>query len=240
MVVRLLASHLFLLLAFMSLFSRLFSSSKPRLRRFPDSFTLTNARKLDTLCQWVREQSKIQTVVVLTHFQSTFLEVQQSLQSAEIEFEILAETLDPFQFDARLSERATFLTMSQMLQARSGDLPSQLATAEAPKKLAVMVTERYPIPDRDRQLEEFLAQLPLSISLGYVISFEDPILKFLLGQKFIDLMKQLGLGDNDLVSSVMTNRGFARKLKSATASIETEQLAESPQQWIELNLQETD
>ena len=220
----------------MSLFSRLFSSNQPRLRRFPDSFTLTNSRKQETLCQWVQEQAKAQTVLVLTHFQSTFLDTQAALQDAGIEFEILTESMDSAQFNGRLAEQSVWLTMSQMLEARDeSSLVPEQQLSDSISGLAVIVTERYPLIDRDRQLETFLAELPLRVALGYLISFEDPILKHLLGQKFIDLMKQLGLGDNDLVSSVMTNRGLARKLKSATASVEQEKLAVSPEEWIELN-----
>lgn len=223
----------------MSLFSRLLSAPRPQFRRFPDTFTLTETRKLTTLGSWVRDQSAVQSVIVLTHFQSTFLSVQESLQETEIDFDILAEPHDQFQFDARLASQDSgtrvYLTMSQMLQSRVNEqtVPPK---PDPSRKLAVMVAERYPLAERDTALEDYFKQLPIYTSMGYLISFEDPILKFLLGQKFIDLMKQMGLGENDLVSSLITNRGLARKLRMATQSIENEIAAESPQEWIELNL----
>ncbi len=227
-----------------SLFKRLFG--KPRFQRFPDSFTLSKANKLLTLCDWVRQQeSRQETVLVLSHFQSTFLENQDALQQAGIEFEILAtpsaadSLMQRIKRDASSSDSAqTILTMAQMLvpadiaKPHTGLPPSENQAIS----LSVIVTERYPIITHDIMLEKFFDQTGATVSMGYLISFDDPILVRLLGRRFIDLLKQLGLGENDLVSSAMTKRGLTRKLKRATAEIENERLAESPEEWIELNL----
>jgi len=227
----------------MSLLKRLFG--KKQFRRFPDSFTLSKANKMATLCQWVREQAdQRNTVLVLCHFQSTFLENQLALQKANIEYDILARPLSEDQFVRRIQqfpadERGpVVLTMAQMFR------PTELSLAQRPgkpvpdrmPKLSVIVTERYPMIVNDQKLERFLIQVDALVSLGYLISYDDPILIHLLGERFIELLRQLGLGENDLVSSSMTNRGLSRKLHKATAAIEQEQLADSPDEWIELNL----
>jgi hypothetical protein len=234
------------------LFKRFFGRRK--FRRFPDSFTLTKTNKLGTLCHWVRQQSGLgEAVLVLSHFQSSFLDNQSALQDAGIDFEIVAESVDESRLARRLRETASdggpaiLLTMTQMLQSaapatsakpayRTPSSPST-GTDSGAVPLSVIVTERYPLTTRDQALEQFLEQCPMPVALGYLISFDDPILVHLLGNRFVDLLKQLGLGDHDLVSSAMTHRGLTRKLQRATSRIRQERPAESPEQWIEWNLE---
>ena len=112
---------------------------------------------------------------------------------------------------------------------------SQPNLQKSDKMLSVIVTERYPIVINDQQLEAFFRRVDRVVSMGYLISFDDPVVKGLLGERFVNLMEQLGFRDNELISSAMTYRGLARKLQKSTASITEEQTAESPEEWIELN-----
>ncbi len=229
------------------MFQRLFG--KPRFRRFADSFTLTGARKLATLCHWTQQQAaRGDVVIVLSHFQSSFLENQSALQDAGIEFDIMADTLDEIQFRDRLlstaAEPQILLSMSQMLQATpdTGSRTNQsrpLNQAKPLPPLSVIVTERYPLITVDEKLERFFQQMDSPVSMGYLIAFDDPILVHLLGQRFVNLLKQLGLGDQDLVSSTMTYRGLSRKLQHATSRVQQERPAISPEAWIQQNLDDS-
>ena len=236
----------------MSLLKRIFA--KKRYQRFPDSFTLTKANKLATLGEWTRRQTKKNnTVLVLSHFLSTFRDNQHALRDADIEYEILAEPVSEDQFVQFLGTETpsenhsgdkpsarVIVTMAQMLIPTNVSLAvsnEQSRSLKTLLDLSVIVTERYPVNTNDQQLETFLEQSMIQAALGYIISFDDPILVHLLGHRFVDLLKQLGLGDNDLISSSMTNRGLSRKLRKATAEVENEKLADSPEEWIELNLE---
>jgi len=232
----------------MPLFQRLFG--KKKLNRLADSFTMTNVNHAATLCDWVIRQSQSGScVVVLCHFQSSFVDNQSALQDAGIEFEILATPLDEEAFLKHVNDQVpsvnlnggkVILTMAPMLQSDpsldglTARKPGHSLPAAGP--FSVIVTERYPMTICDDKLELFFQKTDANVSIGYLISFQDPLLNRLLGDRFISLLKQLGMGDNDLISSMMTNRQLARQLARATATIENEVLADSPQEWIELNL----
>lgn len=167
---------------------------------------------------------------------------QSALQDAGIDFDILAETLNEDQFVQRARREMpagrVILTMGPMLAPSDfpAGQPQRAASQDALIPISVIVTERYPLITHDRKLEKFFEQSHATVLMGYLISFDDPILVRLLGQRFVDLLKQLGLGDNELISSVMTHRGLSRKLQQATTAIQQERPAASPQEWIKLNL----
>ncbi|MDG2012679.1 MAG: hypothetical protein P8J33_04190 [Pirellulaceae bacterium] len=204
---------------------------------------MTKATKLATLCQWTQQQSaRGETVIILSHFPSSFLENQDALQDAGIDFEIIAERMDEPSFAQWLESSSgrgeVLLTMAQMLALSPGDFTpasSQPNLPSSDKLLSVIVTERYPIVINDQHLEAFFRRVDRVVSMGYLISFDDPLVKGLLGERFVNLMEQLGFSDNELISSAMTYRGLARKLQKSTASVTQEQTAESPEEWIELN-----
>ena len=204
---------------------------------------MTKATKLATLCQWTQQQSaREETVLILSHFPSSFLENQDALQEAGIDFEIIAERMDEQTFSQWLETSSgpgqVVLTMAQMLDLTPGETDptsSQPNLQKSDKMLSVIVTERYPIVINDQQLEAFFRRVDRVVSMGYLISFDDPVVKGLLGERFVNLMEQLGFRDNELISSAMTYRGLARKLQKSTASVTEEQTAESPEEWIELN-----
>ena len=218
----------------MSLFRKIFG--RRQFQRFPDSFTLTQSRKWTTLCEWVDGQVRVdRDVLVLTHFPSTFVKTQSALQEADIDFEVLSSPIASDMLMRQFEHHATrtLITMAQMLAPATA-----LSTESTPQReLSVIVMERYPLLENDRLLENYLRQVSARVSAGYLVSFDDPVLRHLMGERFVNLMKQLGMGDNDLVSSTMTHRGFSRRLRAATSRITEEIPANSPEEWIQQNLQ---
>lgn len=219
----------------MSLFQRLFG--KYQFHRFPDSFTRTREAKFKSLQRWVRTQAdQGRHVLVLAHFESTFLESQEAIQRAGIDYEILARPQSQQQLVRTLAESPAnvTITMSQMLAP--SEEPEYRESVDL--HVAMMITERYPLVDRDIRLEDFARSLAARVDMGYLMSFEDPIIRSLLGEKLIFLMEQLGLGDHHLIQSAMTERALQHKIRHATRSVVAEQEAGSPQEWLELNMPE--
>jgi hypothetical protein len=222
----------------MSLLKRMLGS--PRVDYRPDSFTLSSAGKYLTLCQWLRDlQQRQRPVVMLCHFESTFLEVQHELEHQAIDYEILAQAVTrPLLM--REMERAAprpLLTISSMLQsgpsAASGVREGRLGS------IAMIALERYPRPARDEHVEDFARSLGCPVQLGYLLSFEDPLLRHLLGRDFIELMEQLGLRGNNLVTSAMSSRAVSRAIRRRSRGIVNEVSARSPQEWLAANGQKS-
>ncbi|MGI9519206.1 MAG: hypothetical protein ACR2NP_19295 [Pirellulaceae bacterium] len=217
----------------MSLFQRLFG--KRGFHRFADSFTRTREAKFANLQRWVQTQSEQgRHVLVLAHFESTFLEAQAAIQQSGFDFEILARPQSQQQLVRTLygSPAGITITMSQMLAP--SEEPEYREAVDL--HIAMMITERYPLVERDVRLEDFARSLAARVNMGYLMSFEDPVIRRLLGDRFIFLMEQLGLGENDLVQSAMTERALQQRIRRATQSVVDEQEAGSPEQWLEVNM----
>jgi hypothetical protein len=218
----------------MSWLQRILGSSRVNYRS--DSFTLTTRGKYSRLRQWLNDLvERDRPIVLLCHFESTFLEIQTVLDQFEIDFDILARSLTRTvlmqQFEHGL--RKPVLTMASMLQV--DELAPSRSSALESLNLAVIVLERYPNPVRDELIESFARSLGCPVQLGYLLSFEDPLIRELLGQNFIDLMQQLGLGENDLVSSAMSSRALSRAIKRRSKNVVDETVAQSPLEWLAAN-----
>lgn len=210
--------------------------ASPRVNSRPDSFTLTTASKYSTLIHWLRHFARNkQPVVMLCHFPSTFSEVQNVLDQNEQDFEILAETVTRTVLMRRF-EGPTLtpqLTMASMLQI--GELVPMPRSVGNSLNVALVVLERFPNPARDQEIEAFARNLGCRVQLGYLLSFEDPLLQELLGKPFIELMQQLGLRENDLVSSAMSSRAVSRAIRRRIQNVGKEVPADSPLEWLRAN-----
>ncbi len=221
----------------MSLFQRLFG--KYGFHRYADSFTRTREAKFASLRQWVQTQSgQGKHVLILAHFESTFLDVQSAIQQAGFDYEVLAMPQSQQQLARTLADSAAniTITMSQMLA------PSEEPEYREPADLhiAMMIVERYPLVQRDMRLDDFARSLAARVDMGYLMSFEDPVVRQLLGERFIFLMEQLGLGEHDLIQSAMTERALQQRIRRATQAVVNEQEAGSPEEWLELNMPDSD
>ncbi len=202
----------------------------------PDSFTLTSASKYSTLRQWLSDLAKSnRPVVLLCHFQSTFSEVQRMLDQFEFDFEIVAKSVTRPVLMRQFEDptRRPLLTMASMLQAC--ELAPVRHSSQDSLNIAIIVLERFPNPVRDQAIEQFARSLGCPVQLGYLLSFDDPLIRKLLGPNFIELMQQLGLGENDLVSSVMSSRALSRAIRRRVKRVVNEISAESPLEWLDVN-----
>ncbi len=204
-----------------------------------DCFATTQQQKWNVLADWVLSQIKIdKCVLVVAHFQSTFLENEEVLSRTGGEFQVLSEQVTPGQLhqSGLLQAGKVLLTMAPILLPDPMS-PSPVASQSPSEfELSVIVTERHPVASRDVDLASFFRQCPPSASIGYLMSFEDPILQRLLGKDFLNLLNQLGVGSHELISSTMTQRALNRQLAKNTIDTNNEQPAASPSEWLDLNL----
>lgn len=192
-------------------------------------------RKYEVVSRWMGElRGRGQQVLVLTCFPATFLELQSALNQRQVEYDILAERVSEDGLLARVREAddSPLLTMSQMLQPAG---PVSSGPPASGRPLALIVVERHPLPRYHEALQQFARNLNHPIAIGYILSFDDPVVRFYLGDNFIELLKQLGMGNNDLVSSTMTRRALDRAIKRRAGQISGAKAAESAEEWLALN-----
>ena len=222
----------------MSMFSRWFGSNSTIVRA--DSFTLDVASKYVWLERWVRHLvADHRPVLVIAHFPDTFLQLAQALDACSIDYRVLDRPGNGRhsgfpRFDQEID---CCITLAGLLIGDREATPAgfSLEPDELPARLAAIVIERHPMPGRDRELERALRRAPVSVELGYLLSFDDPLLNRALGDGYRQLMEQLGLQSGHIVSSHMSARALRRSLGRLARRISRERPADSIGDWLEKN-----
>jgi len=110
-------------------------------------------------------------------------------------------------------------------------LATKLSSDGVLGKMIVFV-EHYPF--RKKELEVFsklvLAEVPVLSAL------DEPIMMFFGGEKVIDLMKRLGMKDDEPIGHSMVTKSISSAQRKIAEKVEIEKPASSPSQWFALNL----
>lgn len=175
--------------------------------------------------------AKGEAVFLVTHFPDTFTNLQDELEKLEVEFSILADPIDEAVV-TKISESSpnrVHLTIAQMLSVQPTTGKKQQP------QVAMMVCERHPMPFYDESIVEWCRQLMYPVELGYFLSFDDPVLKFVVNEQVKLLLEQFGWGENELITSNMVSRRLDKVLKRLAAKVANEEPAPSAAEWLELN-----
>lgn len=208
--------------------------------RYPDSYTLTDQGLEKHLLEAIRfRQTVDRAIVLITHFPATFERFQQLLENVGISPEIAPLSFDP-NFLLRQIESSTggtapvVLALARTLDDSSLDRP---LAARRDLKVSFMVLERHPRLAEDRRIDQFARVWPFSVRLGYLLSLQDPVIRYCIHPTAIEVLKQLGLRDQQLVTSEMVSRILEKHLQRlnlpATPLSSSRPLAEdSAEEWL--------
>lgn len=205
----------------------------------PDTFSLTREGKLETLRKWLGELTEAgEFVMLVAHFPATFSSVQQFLEQTGIDYAVVAEPPAPEilrRFYAA-SPKAALLTLSSILPKASSEFEGWQVQGVKLPRVTMIVLEASPILSEEERVKDYAAGLVCKVRVGRLLSFEDPVLQATLGANYAQMMEQLGLGRNDLVTSTMTSRALRRSLSRRTAKMSGPFNAFSAEEWIAANL----
>ena len=68
------------------------------------------------------------------------------------------------------------------------------------------------------------------------MALDDFVVATAINETTVELMKQMGLEERELISSNLVSKRVTRQLKRLQAQIHGDQPADSAEEWIELNL----
>lgn len=184
--------------------------------RYPDSYALTDEGVKKHLLEAIRFRKTIDRgIVLITHFPATFERVQQILEDAELCPEIAPLKFGP-DFLLNLLESPTqgsppvLLALAQTFDESSLDRP---LPSRRDLKVSFMVLERHPCLAEDRRLDQIARVWPFSVRLGYLLSLQDPVIRYCIHPMAIEVLKQLGLRDQQLVTSELVSRRLEKVLQ---------------------------
>lgn len=193
-----------------------FSSGRKRsnLTVVPDHIWLNESAKLsgirnDVLAQ---QKSSVMGILLVAHFADVFEQLSQ----------IAAE-------NSHIPIRACL----------AKDLSAEMAAGWAMNDsvtLAIIAGERHPLPKHDQLLTQFAESLPVQARLITHVSLEDPFMKRFAGEWLENVLKGLGMTENEAIESPMVSR----RINAAQLKIEQEAIgdshAHSAAEWLAANL----
>jgi hypothetical protein len=199
----------------MGFFDSLFGSKKhTNVEVVPDHIWMTSLAKFAGLAKDVEDRAQSGTVAILlvAHFPDVL---------------------------ARLEELANQLALSVPVKAVPAvNLDVDLATSLNLDKSAiidVIVGERHPLPSVDDRLEEFADELPCRCRFSHHISLEDPVIKIFAGEWVGNVLRKLGISEDQAIESNMVSR----RIRQAQQKIEGRAFgssdANTAAEWLEKN-----
>ncbi|MEO6612224.1 MAG: hypothetical protein ABIT05_05770 [Chitinophagaceae bacterium] len=139
------------------------------------------------------------------------------------------ETVFIFWFDESLETAAAWFTaqgsMAPLLTARETTI-SQLAGK------TVVFAEHYPVRSKE---EDLYRKLNLTAVTVYS-SLEDPLFKRFGSDKIIQLMRQLGMNEEEVIEHKMITKSIRDAQEKIEKKLLVEQTARSQESWLEINL----
>ena len=214
--------------------------------QFEDHYALTRESLLAALQKPVNDcVDRHDLVLLVAHFPDCFTQIENQLEAWGLNFEVVVDRVDQdwvttAGFDQQYNH--VFLTLSGMLDSHDESAAKKTARGmqnESVRPVSMMVLERHPQIDRDHQVAAFAKSIINPVRLGYFLSLEDSVVTKLINPQLVQLMQQMGLTDQELVTSNMLTRRLKKVLSRQTIT-GNESTAESASEWFELNAPDVD
>ena len=208
----------------------------PRFRSFDDCYAKTRQGMLDGLVTAINEPTfHRDLLLIVSHFPSTFVEVQSTLDDSGIDYRIGDSRITNESIGNWIEsdQHAIVLCLSDALETEV-----RRGTLDRDRHVALMATERHPWVPNDESIFQFARQLNYTTYLGYYLSLEDPVILSATSPLVLQLLKNAGIENQMVSSSLMTSR-IGAKLKKMNRSVDAPPLsADSPEEWFERNAPE--
>jgi hypothetical protein len=199
----------------MGLFDFLFGSKKrTNVQIVPDHIWMTTGAKFAGVAKEAEERSKSETVAILlvSHFSDVLARLQE------------------------LTNQRTFGVpcMAVLASSLDANLAASLNLDES-AMIDILVAERHPLPSVDDRLGEFADELNCRCRFSHHVSLEDAVMKVFGGDWLRNVLKQMGMKDDEAIESQM----ISRRIRRAQQRIEGRAIgspdADSAAEWLEKN-----
>jgi hypothetical protein len=196
----------------MGLFGFLFGGSKSNVEFLPDRIWLSEKAKESGIRAEIEKEAASQPagILLVTHFPDTLKHLSE-----------LQTTIDA-NFDLRLASELT------------SDLTSLLASDD--RYYVILVAERHPLRSHDDRIVEFAKDVPSKCKVAFHMSLEDPLLKAFVSPSMEQMLRTLGMDENEAIESNMVNRRIAAVQKKIAASVFGDTEAANAHDWLKTNM----
>lgn len=206
--------------------------TKRQFQRVDDCYTMHRAAlwmKLRTAI--TQQQSTGNSVWLIAHFPDVFETVQRGLGEWRMDYQIITQPTTPEEVVARSSKSPAQiqLALAELL------VPADTIAAQSQSvSLSMIGLERHPLIFQEHQLETFARAVPCPVRFGYYLAINDPVIREVVNEGMIEILKQLGLQDHELITSNMITRRLHTVLARRATLADRNLQADSAAEWLAL------
>jgi hypothetical protein len=132
--------------------------------------------------------------------------------------------------EAQFDENRVFVIDSKSLEGRTSG-----SAADESQSVFIVVGDRHPLPSHDDALLEFAQNLSCRCRFVQHAALEDPLLKVFAGEWVEDVLRRLGMNEDEPIESHMVSRRIRRAQQQFAAQATGDAAAASAEEWIEKN-----
>ena len=204
----------------------------PRYTRFDDAFALNRPALWNAIKQTVESQAD-KPIWLVAHFVDTFSELQGQLDLWQVDYEVVAQPIDPNRVERSglLSESTLKLVLAELIP----EVDPSLTNSGLNQTLVMMVVERHPQVTYDQRLDSFARSAPMRVEYGYFLSLEDDVVKLIVNETALKVLKQLGMNEHELITSHMVTSRMNKVLGRMSDTFVSDRPADSAKQWLDEN-----
>ncbi len=187
---------------------------RPNFHRIDDSYAMDRQNLWPSLKTAISHQlQQGHPIWIVVHFAETFTTVQDLLGQWSIDYQIVDQVLQPKDALDHLQDSAegVSLVLSDLLTVSE----TANLTRDDSQTLSMIVVERHPLAVQDREVEQFARLIPCPVQLGYFLAIDDLVIRQVVNQTTIEILKQLGMKDHELITSNMITRRINQFLNRA-------------------------
>ena len=210
-------------------------SRKSGFKRFDDAFALNR------LALWQSLRSAVQSadhtdksIWLVVHFTDTFGTLQDQLDLWQMDYMIVTQPVEANQLD-----NSGLLNTSQIKLILAELIPEaeieNVIESDTNQTIAMIVVERHPDFAHDVRLEQFARSLSVNVEFGYFLALDDETIRLVVNDTSIEILKQLGMNEHELITSNMVTRRLNATLPRIAKSFNANKPADSAREWLEIN-----
>jgi hypothetical protein len=170
--------------------------------------------------------------LVLAHFPSTLAAFGEHLMRPDRPHAAVPSVLTPAAA-LQLAATGPRVLFGLVRNLRPDEFPS-VETAP-PSPLAVVVLERHFLRTHDDQVANFAEGLGGSAAVEFHVSLDDPLLKMFSGEWVANVLRRLGMEEDEALDSAMVSRRMRAAQGKIAKTTPTDHQTDSPAEWLDRN-----
>lgn len=219
-------------MGFFSALRRLFSSTPPRVSE-THKVWMTQAAKVRGIAAGLQQLDDGPCILV-AQFPNTFEGMQSLLDGMRLEFSLVEHPVSADDVERSLFDRSRriILTRAEFLPSIT-DPPNLEDESDATASL--IAVEHHPLAERDAHVRQFAAGLPIRATLQLHTALDDIVLRAFAGEWVAEVLKTLGMKDDEPIESNLVRRRITSAQKRLAAAAIGNESAHSAEDWMAKN-----